>query len=127
MNPFIVLVILPVISSLCIVLGGIYGFSLSCNCPQTFENSTVSKIDGYKSFSCVAIINSTIVDTGKICKRYDNYEVAIVFFSIGILIFFIVILVVLYNIYKKRFQFQYNKNPPLSYNATMHNATMSTI
>lgn len=43
--------------------------------------------------------NSTVVNVNKICGRYDNYEVAIGFFGLGIFIVVVFILFIFYNLF----------------------------
>jgi hypothetical protein len=77
---------------LCILLGGINTFSPVCHCPGSFGNFNVSTVDK----SCIFINDTKIVYVDKLCGRdYYNDIVALVFFSIGIIVYFITFCVML--------------------------------
>lgn len=104
------------LSFLLLLLGGIFGFSsLQCDCPSTFQDLPVTKIKA-RSSACLATNGTILIQVNKVCTRFDNYEVAIVFFGLGILILpllFIFNLIICYKKNQKENLPPQNKPQPL--------------
>ena len=92
--------------SICIPIGVIFGIRQGdCKCPANFGNFTVIQIGSPNNcLHCLIVNNSNVVNIDQICKHYDHYEVAIVFFAIAVFFWSFVILCVCCDKYENYYR-----------------------